>query len=314
MWLPEIDWAIYKRLTGYPLDSEGRPRLDANGVPVNREVVGPPRLYAHDRVWDSVTQTFTTRAPMLPSYGIRVPIILGNTPMTGVSTRRPAFRPHSGYNPSSFRPVPVFDVNVTGRDWEQVWPCVTFEWAGLYLQQWNVYHDPFRADDTTSPAVELTNRNGDVVDSGTKRIRVRPHPESHTALYTIRVRSRVLVEAEWMAADLLRLFPEKGVLVVTFADGSTHPCDMILERMENLDGPQVGSGLERSRNVERQFVYRIEAYEDNTVGEYGVQGSASEPRTTVSVVEAILQLEEASAGAIHTPSADMTQFQYPEED
>jgi len=311
----EVDWAIYKRLVGFPLDSSGRPRLDpATGLPVNREVIGPPDLNPYERIYDEATGEFTTVYPRLPSYGVRIPLVKGPRAPQGITTFNPDGLPlFDKLERNAFKQVPVFDQNITGRKIEDIWPCVTFRWSGLdFDPRVFVYHDPFGAPDTSSPPYSVLNRDGAVVQSGFEKNIVRPHPESWPMTYVITAFAKSEIELGLICSQIVRLFPGRGALNVEFADGTVHPCDMLLQRTETLDegGDQVlmTRGGEEQRGFVRAFVYTVEAYTDNTVNAYG----SDDIRKVTAIKERILELDSVMGGlATKESEQDLNQGEKP---
>ena len=293
------DFAIYKRLVGYPLDSQGRPQLDAQGVPVNREVIGPPDLNPFEKVYDELTKTMNPFYPVLPSYGIRIPMQKsGHAAIKGSTSKDPqAVRLHKeGFEPRAFRQVPVFDENVSGRAWAETWPSVSFRENSTEAEgNTYVYHDPFNSLDEKSAPVSIKNEKGEVIATGYSARKVRPHPESYNFQYIITARAKTKWELGFLMGEIVRLFPQKGALTVSWQDGTTHTCDMILERIVTLDGLQdevlQTQGPEEAREFSRGFVYRVEGYADNTTNQFGVQDSYWATRSVNVVFERILQID-----------------------
>lgn len=290
----EVDLAIYRRLTGYPLDSTGRPLTDGAGVPTNRECIGPPDLNPYERIYDAETGTYTTVLPVLPSYGIRVPLLKGSfRGSQGLNSQAPNAIPlFDKFEPDAFKQVPVFDQNVTGRDIENIWPCVTFRMITFDFDgSVFVFHDPFKHPDTTSEPVQILNRAGDVVQEGFSKNVVRPHPEAWKMTYAITAYAKSTVEMGLICAEISRLFPSRGAVNVTFASGEVHACDMLLQRTETLDegGDQVlmTRGPEQERSLAKAFIFVVEGYADNTVNKFGVRDT----RSVVAVRERILELD-----------------------
>lgn len=330
------DLALYKRLVGYPLDDKGRPQLDAKGVPVNREVIGPPGMNGYDRLWDPINKVFIAAPPLLPSYGIRLPLAKGPfKAQRGLTSRDPdALRAGSnvpsldpnvviapvnakvqptlpspwdlGFESQSFRQVPVFDENITGRKYDDVYPCVTFRWSDTeYEPRTFIYHDPLATPDLGSPPVNILNRNAQTVESGNANRLVRPHPESWNPIYTITAWAKNEMELAIIAHQIMYLFPGKGAVTIQFQDGSTHTCDMLLQRMQTIDegNDEVlqTQGSDEQRAFGRQFIYLIEGYLDNTTNAFGVQDVRSVP----VVLQRLFEIDDIVNGAIVMPQTDL---------
>lgn len=254
-----VDLAIFERLTGAPLDSHGRPERGVDGLPKNRSVIGPPGR------------------GLLPSYGVVVPIQVGAYKGDrGLTSRDPdALRLFDkGWDRRVTRQVPIFNQNVEGRDWADVWPCVTFRQSDERPRDNTyIYHDPFESFDETSDPVTITNRYGEVIAEGYSKKNVRPHPESVDYYYTFTCYSKSEFEMAWIQNQIRNLFPQKGAIVVQMADGSSLPFDMYEEsvRYEDVNDQKATASEEEQKFFKRSYVYRVEAYMDNTVNGFGVE-------------------------------------------
>lgn len=248
-----IDLAIYERLVGAPLDSNGRPKLDANGIPVNRSIVAAA---------SHVT-------PRLPSYGVRLPAIRqgvdGSRGATGHNVA--PLHPVKDFRYVAPRQVPVFPLNVEGRDWRVIFPCVAFYWYETDFDPSTfIYDDPFCSVDPSAPIVSSQEAPAGQITQGSTRNKFSNHPDAYTETYIIRVWAKSLHEIKLLVSEIRRIFPARGVLEVERASGGKMPLDMILDRIENLDtnGPDVpmSQNSAEDRFFSRAFVYRVESYED----------------------------------------------------
>lgn len=265
-------WAIFQRLTGFPLDSVGNPLLDPKTrKPVNQLLFSPPDVMPRRR----------------PSYGVRIPEpVAGYDVIQDLSTKSPngARLFEKGFKRQAFRQVPVFIEGIKGRPWESVWPCVVVRWVDEQPRATeNHYYDPFEGPDENSPHMSIYNGDGEVIAGGrTQRYR-RPHPNGVDMLFDIRIYSKHIIEVGLIVEAVKRLFPQKTAIEIEQADGTTHTCDMLLDRqsVEDATGGVEGAGktLENERYMCRVLRYRIEAYEDNTQNAFG-----SEAITYQSVV------------------------------
>jgi hypothetical protein len=272
-----VDLALFELLTGAPLDSEGRPRLGDDGLPVNRNSVRGPEK----------------GGGLAPSWGIRIPMLKHPQHASpGLSTKRPdAVRPFSlGFTPNAYKWVPVFNENVEGRAWEDVWPCVTFRYLDADFDgSVSPYHDPFQ--EPYGAKVDLKNQHGEVVQSGQTQVKVRRHPEAWPVTYQVRVWTKNGTELHLIEKAVRTLFTARGVLFVPQADGARLPFDMLFTGYENLD--QMGNEVkmvagQEQRYLSRAFNYQIEAYEDNTTNEFGTNDVSYE---TV-VYQRILEMQQ----------------------
>ncbi len=283
-----VDLAVFRRLTGYPLDNKGRPRVDASGVPLNRLIFGPP----------TGASTTTPDATRVPSYGIQIPVAKSPYDAAhGYTSNDPdAVRLfEKGFDPNGFRQVPVFSENIDGRKWADVWPCVTFRWTDEeHDDSTSMFFDDMESTDARYPDTTIVDRFGDEF-TGPTRVNHYPHPEQWVQKYMIRAYAKSPQELGLICEQIKRIFPPKCGLEVEFADGSTHVSDMILESVVNLDlkGNEISKALagEEQSYYSRAFNYRIEAYEDNTVNKFGnrlVQNS----RTILTHIFSLTDLQD----------------------
>jgi hypothetical protein len=306
MFVLELDLAVYKRLTGAPLDSRGLPELDPiTHVPVNTSRVIPPGQGGGEG----------------PSYGIRIPVMKHPFEASrGLTTNNPGATPlFRGFSQDTHRQIPVFDENIEGRKWTDVWPCVTFRWNATEADSSvYIYYDDIVAPDPLAEPVSIHNRNGDVVGTGVSSELRRPHPDSYKAQYVITARAKSHTELSLICAQILHLFPMKGAIVVEYANGDTHPCDMFLENSIALDGQSVmgqkgyGGGdnvsmvlAEEQRGYARAFVYQIEAYVDNTTNYYGTQDVVSRGNLIYSHLLEIENLQETLIQRVELSASDL---------
>lgn len=280
-----LDLAIFERLVGAPLDGNGDPKRDARGIPVNRLLIAPP---LHPK-------------RHLPSYGVRIPDMKRGVDVTrGRSTDNPKpFHPHKDFTHKSSRRVPILPLNIEGRSWDVVWPCITFSWYDMVFGSAYVYADPFCAADRSAPTVQATDRNGSVVASGPKRLAFRNHPEPYDVTYSIRAYAKSLYEVSVMVEAIKRIFPGKGAIEVEQADGSRLALDMMFNRLENLDvgGQNVPMAAEHDdqRHFSRALIYTVEGYTDNTGefdGDDGCSGNIGTGWTAETVRSRILEMAD----------------------
>lgn len=291
----ELDLAIYRRLTGAPLDKTGRPVLDPiTKIPVNNYRILPP---------DHGGGTG-------PSYGVRVPMIrhphdLGNYLTTQDQSALPLFKGFA----DTFRQVPVFSENILGRGWPDVWPCVTFRWNEMEFNE-NVfmYSDPFEYDDQTSDLVDITNRNGDVIQQGYSARFERPEPDSYIMTYAITARAKNIIDLGLVCTQITYLFPARGSIEVEFASGEKNTFDMLQKHVltvdEMKDNILMATTGEEQRNYARMFVYDIEAYVDNTVNKYGISDII---RSSTLIYQRILELQNMQTNLIKTVELNSTE-------
>lgn len=253
-----IDLAIFERLVGAPLDKEGRPQADSKGVPINRLIVPPPLTAAAEA------------GERYPSYGVRIPKLpRGRDTKRAFSSKNSNNVNLNDFSKGVFAQVPVFAESIDGVDYQDLWPVVTFYWmdeefnADTYM-----YADPIDEVDPTAPTAQILNRQGEVIAQRKTRSRKRAHPEPVDHVYAIRVWSKDLVELRLLCEAVKKLFPARGVLEVEQWNGVKAPYDMFQQAVENFDygGINVSESSEGEQHgYSRAYIYRIEAYQDNTI-------------------------------------------------
>lgn len=273
-----VDLAIFQRLTGAPLDNQGRPVLDASGVPVNRSLINPPSLGGTG-----------------PSYGIRIPVAKDPRQVFDLKTSSPGTMQlfDRGFYRDQYRQVPVFWEGTGGRDWEDIWPCVVFSQTGESNPDHYIYYDDIEAWDPSTP--EYIDEEG---NEGRGGIFTSPHPEQSIFNYAIKVYAKNRVELSLIEDQVKRLFPQKGAIVVDRADGSQAAFDMIRYLIDDLSprpGDKARALLGDQRFYGKAFSYRIEAYADHTVRGFGDQFSQQREVTILGRVQELVDTQNALA-------------------
>lgn len=263
-----VDLAIFKRLTGAPLDSQGRPVVDAEQVPVNRNLVGPVRLNGERQ----------------PSYGVRIPVALPEVREFDLNTTSPETRKiHAdGFYTDVFKQVTVYWEGTSGRDWNVITPCVVFGDTGIQATNMFVHYDDFVLPDPD--AGTMTLESGEVVPAG---FLVSPHPEQRIITYAIKVFARTKVEMSLICDQVERLFPTRGAIFVELANNTEVAYDMTRYGEDNLsyrpdDKDRSLFGDERFYG--KAFLYRVEAYHDYTLRAFGDQFSQQHEAAILSYV------------------------------
>lgn len=282
-----VDLAIFKRLTGWPLDSNGRPEVDpVTHVPVNRVMVGPPRL-------NGVPQ---------PSYGVRIPVSRYGVKSFDLTTGSPETTKvnYDGYEPDVFRQIPVFWEGTSGRDWESIWPCVIFGQTGVQPGSIFVYYDDIETPDPSQGTIIV---DGQEVPAG---YFLSPHPENKNLQYAIKVFAKTATELSLISAAVERLFPERTALYVERADGSIICYDMFRYLVDDLStrpSDKEKSLVGDERFYGRAYNYRVEAYDDYTVQAFGdMYSQARESR----ILEYLMEIAEAQAPLITVSTETLT--------
>jgi hypothetical protein len=272
-----VELALFERLTGWPLDSQGRPRLDDKGVPINRLLIAPPLSpFLH-----------------LPSYGVRIP----------------SFRKERSVNGRTVRPkdldrqwqqVPVFSESLKGEEFANAWPAVSFYWmdeafnASTYL-----YGDHLLEPDPGAPEAQALNRKNEVISHGPARGRYRPRPDPFDLTYMIRVWAKDATEIRLLCESIKRIFPARTALEVDLYDGSRAIYDMILEDIQNLDagGAEVEASMEEEEeHYSKGFIYRIESYQDSSLDEETVWAETTVRSRLLEVANMQQRIIEAESG------------------
>lgn len=247
--------AIFERLTGYPVDSQGRALLDSNRKPQN----------VHG------------------SYGLRIPMrkkgvttAQSDIPATGNSA---ALRPHgAGFEQHGYNVVPVFFQGTDGRKFPHVFPSCSFNYSGLSKQPYAINNtgavddDPIDEESTETDTITSASTGEEIVVPS--YLRRRKHPDMLVMEVAISVYSRDPVELILLDAALLYIFPLRGAIQVTLADGSTTMADYWWERYAVMDrgeafDPAMGVGPEVDGYLKRTHVYSFETLLDNSVNGFG---------------------------------------------
>lgn len=271
-----VDLAIFRRLVGWPLDSQARPVVDSvTKIPVNRLLPGPPRL----------------NGEFQPSYGVRLSSARFDLKKFDLKSSSPdAVKVYeAGFYPNSFTQVPVFWEGTNGRDWESIFPCVIFSETGMMPSDIFVAYDDIVVPDPAAGTNTLPD--GTVVPAG---YLVSPHPEQRIITYAIKVFAKNRVEMALVCEQVERLFPQRTALLVDRADGSTLPFDMIRYSEDDLSyrtGDKDRSLAGDERFYGKAYNYKVEAYADFETGAFGDQFSQQHESTILSYVMELVQTQ-----------------------
>lgn len=257
--------ALFQRLTGYPLDSQGNPLLNTDGSPRNRN----------------------------GSYGIRIPAPLMTVSQGAPSTQTPdAVRLWGrGYHQNSYIQVPVWFGGTDFKKHDQVWPCVSFVESDLIPGG-----DPYLYDDPIvygEGSATVGNEDTGYTETGPDVLHSRKHPEPWTIQYTIRLYSKDPVEIQWLERALIICLGQKGALTVEQADGTFRTVDYRCARVAFFDqgemfNPESSEGSNRDSYLTRAFTFVCEANVDNTVQGFGTLDWSQEQ----TVLHRILELSD----------------------
>jgi len=280
-----IDLAIFERLTGAPLDSKGYPQLDKNRIPTNRSVIGPPNSLGPDALKAETDEGADLIANLFPSYGIRIPVQKkGQEISGGLSTQNPQALKlfEDGWKNHAFRQVPIFNRNIEGRKFEDVWPCIVFYWSDMDFDESTfVFDDPFCGPTADSAEQQVQQPDGTIVTGNAPLTQWRSHPDPWSPQYTIRTYSKNLFETLWMVRGIQQLFRPRGGLIVKQADGTDLVVDMLYDSFQNMDVGTYDLASSESPKEQsyysRAFTYTIEGYLDNTIPEGSENGFGLNP-------------------------------------
>ncbi len=292
----ETSLAIFKRLTGYPLDQHGHPLVDPRtGIPLNRELIGPPDLNSINRQKDTVSGKWIDIPPRLPSYGVRVPMFSAAPGARGNATDDPSARNgYKGFVPTAMKQIPVFEMGTTGKKWEDTFPSVSFRWTAFDNGKDVPFHEPYVDEDLSGPLRTLLDEAGDVVAQGYDHKIVRPMPDQVNVTFMIVCSARNTTEMGLICNSVMELFPQKTALIVHLQDGSEHACDMFRDRVVSYDegGDFViaTQGPEDQHQLMRAFYYTVEAYMDNTTNQFGVQNTPLAARRMATIMDTMFEI------------------------
>lgn len=202
------------------------------------------------------------------------------------TVRRGNDRRDSGFSPfglvqNHFTQVLVFNKTTDGLDWEQIFPCVTFDVIHFEpnLDVWLPPTEIICKPDPSGSDLQVFNQYGDLVAEGKSNILTRPLPEGWDVMYQITVHSKIEYEAYEILRAIVLLLPQKGFITVDQADGSQLNLDMLMQdgiEVIEAETPAVVEGdIARQgefRYREYALTYLVEAYIDTTFPE--LAGSA----------------------------------------
>lgn len=289
-----IDLAIWERLTGAPLDKNGNPVVDDNGIPVNRHLPGlintePNEVEASNGV---------VGPPPRPSYGVRIPVLNHHIH----KTRMPYKVPNTNHNAVSpprlatdfakhnYVAVPVYPQNIEGLDLSSVWPAVTFNWLDSFPDTVSTTYGDYGM--VPAPNAAIITKDG--VTGADRRIYL-PTPEAFVATVMIRVYAKNSTDLKLICDCIHRLFPNHTALLVELADGSKRSFSMSLLGVENLDfgGRENSRTLSNERELSRGFIYEISGFVDNSLASTSDGGLGQQPAEQHGIIlERWLELQK----------------------
>lgn len=275
-----IIFAVFRRLTGYPLDSQGRPLRDATGKLLNIE----------------------------NSPGIRIPLIRQGQGQNVLSTDNPEGTKIAakGWNPGTFQQLKVYQQGIDTRRWADVFPAVSFTISDIQPGENGFFFSPADGiDGIDAPGAQGTQTITNNVTGSTYAVpdtlTTRAQPEPWDFFLTLNLYSRDSIEIAAMESALRSLFKQKGSIIVDQVDGTHVVLDMLFERYSIMDqgepyDPQRGTAANAPGFLHRAYTYRIEANQDNTSADFGpneftVQNTILERLLEITTIEGRLLTE-----------------------
>lgn len=252
--------ALFERLSGAPLDSERRTRLQANGTPVNRH----------------------------GSYGVRIPV-----PKTVQALRQALASDNPagvrlwgrGLEQTTYQPVLVQVDGVDGKRNDEVWPCVTIvETDILPGSDPYFYRDPI--EETTGVAT-ITNPITGGTTTGTDQVRTRRHPDPYNVVYTVGAFARSSIERNLLTRAILYILGPKGAISVENPDGTYRMVDYSHDRTAYVNqgeayNPKRGSVATEDQHMAAHLTYVFETHLDNSAQGFGTHDWSSWENTILT--------------------------------
>lgn len=250
---PALTFAIFRRLTGYPLDARGNPLIVAG--------TSPPQPQNIDGKW-----------------GIRLPVRRGGTTPVLLDSHNPdSLRLWGrGYEVQSYRQVPVCYEGPDSKRWEDVFPRVAFVVSGLETGTDPFIYDP---DDDDGIGIDvgtqtITNPVTGTTRETTDHRSVRRNPEPWDVTFTITMYAKDPIEIQLLERSVLQHFGQMGAILVEQLDGTMQTRDYRFERYIVMDqgetyDPAKGLGPTGDAFLKRGLVFVFETFLDNSIAEGG---------------------------------------------
>lgn len=250
---PALLFAIFRRLTGYPLDSQGRPLVDDKGLPQNRDGKFGLRIPAKKSTTSGPISPQGTATPEAWRFGTR------------------------GYEPNNYVQVPVHAEGIDTKRWETVFPSASFTISDVQPGGDPYIYDPHDGEDgigqdsgTATVTNPVTGYTMAVPDHRT----VRANPEPWDVYVTVSLYARDIFQMAHLERALLVLFPQKGAIDVEQLDGTFRTLDCFFVRYSVMDqgepyDPVEGVGPQGDSFVKRAYTWKIETSLDNSVSGFG---------------------------------------------
>lgn len=246
-------FAIFRRLTGLPLDSSGRP-LMRDGVLANIE----------------------------QSPGLRIPTInsarLSGGKVGMVSTMAPAGAGSSvqaAFDQNSYRQIPVFIDGLDNRAWESVYPSCSVSYADVRPgddgNYFSLSGDSGNLDTAETGSVQAVDPDtGEVLGTTPDTVTVRPHPRPYVLEIVFTLQATNLIEMMMLERAFLALWDGKLGLLLHQFNGQEIRADyqfsryIVMDQGEPYD-PQKGVEGTGPAALKRGFVFTFETWLDNSV-------------------------------------------------
>lgn len=241
-------FAIFRRLSGYPLDAQGNARRDTSGTLLNRDGV----------------------------QGVVIPMRLQGQERSDLGTDNPdALRLFDqGFSRTALRKVPVWLRGTNDRRWTDVWPCISMmkvdDTAGTI--QWSYREDLFMSSSGTQTIRDPGT--GVAVDTTYDTFTTRVRPGTWDLWFTFSLWSKDPLEMALMEDAVKGMWDRQGSLPVDNAAGEVMYVNYVRERYAIVDGggtadPERGVGPTTDSYLRRDYTYRFETMLDNSVNGFG---------------------------------------------
>lgn len=243
-----LTFALFRRLSGYPLDSHGRPQTDpATQRPLNVD----------------------------GKFGMRIPLQLNGNARTVLGTDNPdAIKLfEKGLAKDAYAQVPVYLRGTENRDWQNIWPCVTYQKVDETQgsMQWT-YSDTI-ADHGNGTAT-IVNPVSGATATEADYYNVRRRGNVFDVWFVFSLWSKNNVEMILLEAAFKRLFDRQGSIIIDTQDGTLFPVNYERKRYQVLDqgnpgDPAAGPGRTEESYFRRDITYAFWLMEDNSVNGFG---------------------------------------------
>lgn len=249
---PALIFSIFRRLTGYPLDSSGNPRKVAGtNTPMNIE----------------------------GKWGLRIPLFKDSTnAVRNLSTDTPGgINPlRSAWHKDQYRQVPIYFDGIDNMGWSKIFPACSFSVTDIRAGGDEPIFDLPDGQDGISVASaevhDVTNSiTGEVIaEDVPESYSIREHPDVYEVEIGFTLYAKNPFEMMFMERAFLHLFDPKLGLKVERLDGTIETVDFKFERYVAMDqgepyDSQKGTAGSYPAFMKRGFIYTFETYLDNSL-------------------------------------------------